>query len=166
MASIADNGGAIQNVPGAVIFIGYVLAALCLTILIVINLYQTYVSRPSPSSEEGNRLSYQLQVFVALGILSFATLSYHMLSYLYFSYGGWAESRDIAARELHASNLHSLWLWLTESTLFYDFARTICKNSANFWWTLQALLITMASSLFISVEGEKCKFIRCISFVC
>ncbi|KAL8978180.1 MAG: hypothetical protein Q9205_006177, partial [Flavoplaca limonia] len=48
-----------------------------------------------------------------------------------------------------------IWQWLTESALFLNFAETICKNSANFWWTQQALFVSMASALFISIEGSR-----------
>ncbi|KAI4245659.1 MAG: hypothetical protein L6R42_010142, partial [Xanthoria sp. 1 TBL-2021] len=32
---------------------------------------------------------------------------------------------------------------------------TICENSANFWWTQQALFVSMASALFIGIEGSR-----------
>ncbi|KAL8722408.1 MAG: hypothetical protein Q9225_001087 [Loekoesia sp. 1 TL-2023] len=166
MASIDNDTNQMPNVTGAVIFVGYVLAALLLTTLIVVNLYRAYLSRPSWSSKEPSRVSNQFQVFVALAVLSFSTLSYHMLNYLIYSFRAWAEPEGLAILPglhiskglLSSSNLGftaHLWQWLTESVLFYDFAKTICQNSANFWWTLQALLVSMASALFISIEGKK-----------
>lgn len=166
MASIDSDAKQLPNVTGAVIFVGYVLAALLLTTLIVVNLYQAYLSRSSSSSKEASRVSNPLQVFIGLAVLSFSTLSYHMLSYLTYSYRAWAESNGLAIPPgLHVSEglrsslnlgfVAHLWQWLTETTLFHDFAKTICQNSANFWWTLQALLVSMASALFISIEGRK-----------
>ncbi len=165
MASTYDDGNSVHNVAGAIIFTAYVLAALLLTGLIVLSLFQAYQGQSSLSSKEARRISTQLQVFIALAVLSFSTLSYHMLSYLIFSYHSWSTSRNLkplqglqyptasagfAAPEFAAR----IWRWLTESTLFHDFARTVCTSNANFWWTQQALLATMASALFISVEGK------------
>ncbi|KAL9600135.1 MAG: hypothetical protein Q9219_003391 [cf. Caloplaca sp. 3 TL-2023] len=155
-----------SNVTGAVIFIAYVLAALFLTSWIVLDLYRAFRSRPQLFSNGSRRVSKQLQVVVALAVLSFSILSYHMLNYLIHSHRNWAESKAHATQprlrpsdhRFDMSNLGSvpsLWQWLTESTLFHDFARTICQNSANFWWTLQALIVSMASALFISIEGEE-----------
>lgn len=97
-------------------------------------------------------------------VLSFSTLSYHMLNYLIVSYQAWSKSHGYQPPgSLFGSNsllgtqeqripLH-IWSWLTNSTLFADFATTICSNNARFWWTQQALLITMAWSVFMSLEG-------------
>lgn len=165
MASKYDDSKSVHNVAGATIFTAYVLAALFLTGLIVLSLYQAYQTQPSLSFKEARRISTQLQVFIALAVLSFSTLSYHMLSYLIFSYHSWSMSRNLkplqglqyptastgfAAPEFAAR----IWQWLTESTLFHDFAKTVCTSNANFWWTQQALLTTIASALFVSVEGK------------
>ena len=165
MASIGTGSEPIHNVAGATVFVCYVLAALFLSTLIVIDLCQSYSARPSPSTNQAKNSSNRLQIFVALAILSFSILSYHMLTYLIYSYQKWATSNNLEALPglyvpsdiFTISSLHFLrriWQWLTESTLFLDFAETICLNSANFWWTQQALLVTMASALFISIEGE------------
>ncbi|KAL9031723.1 MAG: hypothetical protein Q9196_000271 [Gyalolechia fulgens] len=159
---MADNNDPVHNVIGAYIFTGYVLAALLLTGLISLDLYQAYHYHPSLRIQS-NQVSKQLQVFVALAVLTFSTLSYHMLTYLIYSYRDWAglaipptlyppdhpQSSPILGFTAH------LWQWLTDSTLFYRFAKTICENSANYWWTLQALLASAASALFISIEGSR-----------
>lgn len=166
MALVDNEEIPMHNTTGACIFTGYVLAALLLTVVISLDLYQAYHYRPSVSSKQKNQSSKQLQLFVALAVLSFSTLSYHILSYLIYSYREWAELNGLAIqlnsyfsdRLLSSMNLGfvvHLWQWLTESTLFYHFAKTICQNSANFWWTLQALLVSAASALFISIEGKK-----------
>lgn len=166
MVSIDKDPDVVHNITGAIIFVFYVLAALFLTSLIVSDLYLAYQSQSRLSSREGKTISNQLQVFVALAVLSFSTLSYHMLSYLILSYNEWASSRDLDQLRWLTNPSTSislvgvdfavrLWQFLTQSTLFHDFAETICKNGANFWWTQQALLSSIASALFISIEGEK-----------
>lgn len=152
-----DTATPVHNVAGATIFVGYVLSALLFTTLIVSDLYQAYHSKSKSSVKQVPH--NHLQIFVALAVLSFSTLSYHMLSYLIHSYQDWALSASIETIRnpldlFSAVGLESIWRWLIESTLFKDFAETICKNSANFWWTQQALLVTMASALFVSIEGK------------
>lgn len=165
MATIDNDNDSIDNVTGAVIFAAYVFAALFLTGLIAFDLYQAYHSRSGSSSKEAQHVSNQLQIFVALAVLSFSTLSYHMLSYLIDSYQDWVTTQRFGPIHglyspgvvLGSAGLDfagRVWQWLTQSTLFRDFAVTICKDSANFWWTQQALLVTMASALFMSIEGE------------
>lgn len=119
------------------------------------------------NAEEAKRtidLEKRLQIFSALSVLSFSTLSYHMLSYLIGSYQDWAGTNrvllpqrilgnaGIVGRKDQRVELH-IWEWLTSSTLFQDFAITICNDSARFWWTQQALLVSMAWSVFMSFEG-------------
>ena len=158
MESVDPEALPIHNLAGAIIFVGYVLAALLLTILIISDLYHAYQSRCSSYTKRSPYV--QLQVFGALAALSFSTLSYHMLSYLVYSYQDWARSADFTTIKnrydlLTGAGLESIWHWLIESTLFKHFAETICMSAANFWWTQGALLVTMASALFISIEGEK-----------
>ncbi|KAL8693386.1 MAG: hypothetical protein Q9218_001778 [Villophora microphyllina] len=162
MATSSANADPAQNVAGAVIFTGYVLGALLLTMLIVTDLYKAYHSQ-SPSKPSPNSISIvskQLQIYIALAVLSFSTLSFHMLNYLIYSYRAWATHTSPGTIQgpgevLSGQGLQSIWQWLTQSTLFKDFAETICENSANYWWTQQALLVTMASALFISIEGSR-----------
>lgn len=157
MESITTDAAPVRNVTGATLFVGYVLAALFLSILIVNDLYQSYQIQPSASSSKAQG---RLQIFVALAVLSFSTLSYHMLSYLIYAYQGWVTVGDLDALPSDLvtlstwDGLRQIWQWLTESTLFLDFAQTICANSANFWWTQQALFVSMASALFIGIEGK------------
>ena len=162
MASVSTNSESASNVTGATIFVGYVLAALCLSTLIVLDLYQSYKSQNNSSSARTPSVFSRLQIFLALAVLSFSTLSYHMLSYLIYMYNKWVTTHDPEvipgpSNLLTLSTMQAprqIWQWLTESALFLDFAETICKNSANFWWTQQALFVSMASALFISIEGE------------
>ncbi|KAL8854609.1 MAG: hypothetical protein Q9221_000644 [Calogaya cf. arnoldii] len=157
-------GRPVHNIMGATIFVAYVLAALYLSILIVIDLYRSYNAPTSSFPSKAQRISTRLQIFVTLAVLSFSTLSYHMLSYLIYAYQDWVtvndleawpSSSDLFTLSTWQTLLHQIWQWLTESTLFLNFAKTICENSANFWWTQQALFVSMASTLFISIEGTR-----------
>ncbi|KAL8712253.1 MAG: hypothetical protein Q9220_003404 [cf. Caloplaca sp. 1 TL-2023] len=84
-----------------------------------------------------------------------------MLNYLILSYQTWSSSQDLD--DLPGSFTPTaivalaarIWQWLTASTLFQNFAATICANDENFWWTSNALLATMTSALFISIEGSR-----------
>lgn len=177
MALVDDNGTPMHNVTGACLFIGYVLAALILTAMIVLDLYQAYRYRLSFTPKQTKPASKQLQVLVALAVLIFSSLSYHMLSYLISSYRDWAQFKGLAVPSgsyspdylLSSSKLGiivHLWQWLTESALFYHFAKTICQNSAIFWWTLQALLVSAASALFISIEGSRRQVPHLWAYLC
>ena len=164
MTSI-DQNAPLYNITGALIFSAYVIAALFLTLQITYSLFHSYqkLSRLEDAKQTLN-LERRLQIFSALSVLSFSTLSYHMLSYLVVSYHGWARENSIKfperilgdksllGGESQRIKLH-IWHWLTSSTLFQDFAVTICGNSARFWWTQQALLVTVAWTVFMSFEG-------------
>ena len=151
----------LYNLSGALIFTAYVLSALFLTAFITNSLRVQYKKTPH-KGEHGREK--QIQTFCAVSVLSFSTLSYHMLNYLIVSYQAWSKGHGYKLpSSLFGSNsllgtreqrvpLH-IWSWLTESTLFADFATTICSNNARFWWTQQALLVTMAWSVFMSLEG-------------
>ena len=161
MSSFKSQEPPLYNLSGALIFSAYVLSALFLTAFIS-NSLRVQFKKSSPEREHGQEK--HLQIFSALTVLSFSTLSYHMLNYLIVSYQPWSESYGyqlpagvfgfnslLGTREQRVP-LH-IWSWLTESTLFADFATTICSNNARFWWTQQALLVTMAWSVLVSLEG-------------
>ena len=149
------------NLSGALIFTAYVLSALFLTAFITRSLAVQY-KKSSPQRNRGREK--HIQTFSTLSVLSFSTLSYHMLNYLIISYQSWSKihsyqlpgslfgSKSLLGTRAQRIPLH-IWSWLTNSTLFADFATTICSSNARFWWTQQALLITMAWSVFMSLEG-------------
>ena len=159
------------NRAGALIFILYVVSALFLTGVILGTLYSplsTHGSSKLLVVERQQKFSRKssVQIYTALSVLSFSVLSYHMLSFLVLSYKTWASAGDIPIPQSvfgHEGlfdlqnatiNIHA-WQWLTSSTLFQDFAETICDDTARYWWTQQALLATMAWNFFMSIEGEK-----------
>jgi len=73
-----------------------------------------------------------------------------MLTFLIVSYQSWL----VDSGEPPSFSLSLLWQWATTSTLFLDFARAICAHWAGYFWTQQALLATLLSSLHMSIEGE------------
>jgi len=155
---------------GAIIFTAYVIAALLGTIFLTASLLNVYSSKRDRLKTSPTHL----QLYAALSVLSFSTLSYHMLNYLIFSYQEWALFRDleVPTQLLGKSGVLSppdqraqlyIWTWLKSSTLFLDFAHELCESSANYWWTEQALLATMARSVFMSIEGSFHFFALCAS---
>lgn len=160
----------VSNVTGAIVFVIYVLAALSLTTFLTYSLLTTYVSL-DPIYKR--LIDQKLQMMTVLSCVSFSVLSYNMLNYLIVSYKAWTTARNIplptdsyelvkivsySDRALHLY----LWQWLTTSTLFRDFAQTICRANGPFFWTGQALVTTMAWSIFMSVEGLR-KFFLLLS---
>lgn len=159
-----------RNVTGAIIFSAYVVSALFLTGFISRNLllaHRTLI--PSQKSLLGGNsaLRRRLLICLPLCILSISNLSYHMLFFLVDSHRAWAEERGISLPSGNLGNdgvLTSLigggereilvWQWLTTSTLFEDFARSICDDWARYWWTSQALVTTMGVNVWMGREGE------------
>lgn len=159
---------ALYNLSGAVIFCTYILSAIVLTFSICNSLASQYRKMTKARDKKvPNDLKRRIQVFSALSVLSFSMLSYYMLSFLILSCRTWAEThRFLLVRKfwgipgkvglLGSQNQKVklvLWEWLISSTLFQDFALDICNDSARFWWTQQALLMTTAWSVFMSFEG-------------
>ena len=158
-AKAADE---VSNFAGAVVFVIYVIAALFITAFLSSNLFVTYVSLDSAYKR---LIDKKLRFMAILSCISFSVLSFNMLNYLIVSYAAWAHSRTISLPagwyELLESifypdrppRLH-IWQWLKTSTLFRHFAQTICMPNGAFWWTGQALVTTMAWSIYMSVEGS------------
>lgn len=157
------------NLLGALIFSAYVTSAILLTGLITYNLYCTYQSSLVAKLKlPDNRLPSEdthVQLFASLAAFSFSILSYHMMHFLVVSYAAWSTERQILVPDKlfgeggfivignsSGIDLH-IWHWLTTSTLFLDFAEMICQDSAKYWWTQQALLVTMACCHFMAIEG-------------
>ena len=165
MASASMERETIRNTTGAIIFTAYVIAALLLTAILCRDLVNAFFLDLPKSLRNRDGLHNRIRVFACLSILSFSLLSYHMTDYLIVSYERWANERKIALpdrlygkRGLFGPMENQrvpllIWEWLTTSTLFQDFAQTICQSRENFWWTQQALFITMAWSVYMSVEG-------------
>ena len=86
-----------------------------------------------------------------------------MFNVLIYSYAQWAADRNIAlpgtfiaalkglTNESFSSNI---WTWAKSTTLFQDFAEVICNDPVRFWWTQQALLLSIGWNTFMAIEGK------------
>lgn len=165
-----------SNFAGTVIFISYVVAALCLTAFLAYDLSSAYLSLTSShlSRRTGrSTISSHVYTFLTLAILSFSVLSYHMLNFLILSYGSWAGNRNIPVPYspfgpqglvgYNRTRIH-VWQWLTGSTLFLDFAKEICATWSRYWWTSQALWATTGVYCFMAFHGTWCPVTSDLTF--
>ena len=149
------------NLSGAVIFTAYVTSALFLTAFIAYDLTKSYWAlTPSYLAKRVGRSSINTHVctIFSLATLSFSVLSYHMLNFLFLSYTAWAQDRGIPlplsslGRRGLVGEIH-IWQWLTNSTLFLDFAKEICATWPRYWWASQALWATLGVCCFMALHG-------------
>lgn len=140
------------NYAGAAIFILYIIAALILTSLIILELLKSYNAIPntsaSTSMSSSNAFRRTIHIFTLLALLSFTILSSNMLSFLLLSYSWWNQSHIRGA-----ITLSSIWEWTTTSSLFLDFARELCRDGLTFKWSGEALAATMVANVFMSAVG-------------
>jgi len=143
------------NYFGATIFIGYMIAALILTGLIIQSLRNSYDE--VTTKHRGRVLNHGLLcAYIGAASLSFAVLSYTMLSFLIASYQEWCHDRNVIVSTLSTIDLiSSIWHWTISSTLFLDFARSLCSTQANYYWVMQALLGTMITNITMSSAGQR-----------
>lgn len=128
-----------SNVPGALLFLGYIVAALVFSIRIWTIIWHRYTSRTaSKSLNVKAKRSITLSAVIAL--LSFSVLSYNMLSFLVLSYQDWTRRKGINESFMFHPAL--LWQWISHATLFEDFARSLVATPARSLWTQLALLQT------------------------
>ena len=151
------------STTGACIFVAYLLVAVILVSILCRDLINAYIFLPkSLRNQEG--LQRHIRAYASLAASSFSVLSYHIIDFLVESYQEWAIEREIelphriyGKRGLlgpsHQRTPLYIWTWLRTSTLFQNFARNICEPYENYWWTLQALLMTMACSHLMAQEG-------------
>ena len=157
----------VSNTLGALIFVAYVAAAFFISAFIARDLINAYVYLPRRLRERKG-LFKEVQIFTTLAILSFSVLSYHMLDYLIESYSSWAIEKRIALPQQvygktsvfgpydQRTPLY-IWTWLRTSTLFTNFARTICSPQEHACWTSQALFMTMSWNVIFNFEGSSLK---------
>lgn len=143
------------NYLGASIFIGYIVAALILTGRIIFSLQAQYeqVRQRRKDSEARDK---GLGNLIILAILSFSVLSYNMLSFLILSYQEWCQARHLVISNMCVIDmLSSIWQWTVTSTLFLDFARSLCRTQAGYWWVMQGLMSTMVTNIVMSSMGQQ-----------
>ena len=160
-----------ENVLGAIIFISYITAALTLTYLIVGDLFKLYREAQSRYAKRRRQqhilersglikgFNRHLGILVASSLLSFSLLSYHMLHFLVKNYQAWTNRQFSSPEPPESSHdpvsavLKNLWPWMKGSSLFQDFARSICADSERMIWTSTSLLGTFAFNIWMSIEG-------------
>lgn len=125
------------NISGAMLFLAYIVAALFFSFRLWTIIWKQYVSvRANLQIRERVKIS----ISAGITILSFSVLSYNMLSFLILSYNDWAQRHQIHGNPLLEPTL--LRQWMSHSTLFEDFARSLVASPARSLWTQLALLQT------------------------
>lgn len=121
----------VENIYGACLFLGYIIAALVFSFRAVNRIFRRFQAQICATTRKPRML-----VFLAL--LSFCTLSFNMLSFLYLSY-----SNYIARHQSRPTftNTH-LWAWMSQTSLFVDFAHALVESQESRWWTQLALLLS------------------------
>ena len=137
------------NYIGATIFWLYIVAALCLTAVVVNTLLNISPTNLGASSQRQRNLT----IFSVLAAFSFATLSVNMLNILIQSFNSWGAKRQ------HSGNIVvAIWEWSLTSTLFRDFGEAIVENSARYLWAENALLATLFVTIYMAAEGDFQRF--------
>lgn len=147
--------GASSNYIGGTIFLGYIVAALVLTGLILQSLSRSYKQVKARNNGTLPRQT-ALYVFAGLAATSFAVLSYNMLFFLIVSYQSWCQVRGLAFSTMSTTEaITSIKDWTFTSTLFLDFARALCSTEQGYWWVMQALMGTMVTNIVMSSAGQR-----------
>lgn len=141
------------NVPGALLFLAYIVAALYFSLRVWIIIWNRYTSIRAKSSARE-----RLKIFTSfcVTLLSFTVLSYNMLLFLIISYKEWAQRHAIQGNPLLEPAL--LWQWMSHSTLFEDFARSLIATPARSVWTQLALLQTyqIVTGMYKGTQSSIC----------
>lgn len=136
-------GDEAPNLFGALLFLGYIVAALVLSLQAVSHIYRQY--HVVPRAPKDRR---RVRTMSILALASFSTLSYNMLAFLVFSYRSYLKRHGYIA-SLSPRNLH-LWEWMHHSGLFEDFAHALVARPDGWWWTQLALLASFQITLWIA----------------
>lgn len=150
MATEVSNASALRNNGGALIFWAYIAAALFLMAAISTSAYDLWIRTPHRSSRRGGGAA--IGAYVALAIVSFATLSYNMLNVLILEHSKWLHHSSSAHQ---MSLLPQLWIWSVESSLFVSFAEEITASPARWFWSQAELGISMVVSCWMGIEGRR-----------
>lgn len=160
MSASAEHSS--ENVLGAIVFFSYIVTALGLTLLILSDLSKAYGTFSRSKANTIHR-SNLILIFASFAAISFSSLAYHMLNVLIYSYAKWAAGKSVALPGTFITALKGLtnesfysntWIWAKSTTLFRDFAEVICNDPVRFWWTQQALLLSIGWNTFMAIEGK------------
>ncbi|KAF2843475.1 hypothetical protein M501DRAFT_1012824 [Patellaria atrata CBS 101060] len=139
-----------DNYSGAVLFIGYIAAALFCILFVITTLLSFYKSR---ASQLPPGASSKIHLLAGLAGLSFSVLSHRMIDVLLQSLSGWKQRTGCK----HEVSVDALWAWMKESSLSRDFARDLWVAQGTVWWTYAALTWTMGVSLYMASNGKQKK---------
>ena len=160
MSTFAEHSS--ENVLGAIVFFSYIVTAIGLTWVILSDLSKAYGTFSRSKANTIHR-SNLILVFASFAAISFSSLAYHMLNVLIYSYAQWAADINVALPRTFIAALKGLtnesfysniWTWAKSTTLFQDFAEVICNDPVRFWWTQQALLLSIGWNTFMAIEGK------------
>ena len=132
-------GGDPRNLLGACFFLSYILAALVLSIIMIMRINANYKAQ-APFSHRNRDAA----VFSILSAMSFFSLSFHMLSFLIHSYAAYCERHRLSQGDLQ------LWDWMSHSSLFEAFANALTASPERWWWAQLDLLLTFHVNLWMS----------------
>ncbi|CAK4012720.1 Hypothetical predicted protein [Lecanosticta acicola] len=138
---------------GAAVFWLYIVAALAFTSIVI----DTIVRLPAPSHAAFRKR--HVAAFTILASVSFATLSFNMLHILVQSYRTWAAPRATAPL-----SIRTVREWSVTSTMFRDFGEAITEDETRYLWTQSALLVTLASCLYMGSQGLRKRIPRLWAF--
>ncbi len=151
---------------GAVIFFGYIVAALAVTLLILNDLRAYHATRQRRINKDdgsSKKPSWQLRINIFMALISFTSLSFHMFAFLLTSYSSWSRQHAIPGQDQQRSQLR-LWHWASTSSLFEDFARGLCVTPSAYFWTQKALLYSFLWNCHMARHSTK-DFLQASLFV-
>jgi hypothetical protein len=160
MSTFAEHSS--ENVLGAIVFFSYIITAVGLTWVILSDLSKAYGTFSRSKANTIHR-SNLILVFASFAAISFSSMAYHMLNVLIYSYAQWAADINVALPRTFIAALKGLtnerfysniWTWTKSTTLFQDFAEVLCNDPIRFWWTQQALLLSIGWNTFMAIEGK------------
>ncbi|KAL2047613.1 hypothetical protein N7G274_000655 [Stereocaulon virgatum] len=160
----------VSNVRPIAILAAYLSLSTLLTCSILRTLYRmSNHSRARQANARHQPLrSRQLLIFAGLAVICLGITWFYMLSFFTFSYQEWAHKEDVVLPTglwgpggvfgggKDKVRLH-LGPWLRDTKLFREAWETVLDGSIRFWWSQHIFLITMAWSVYLGIEGNRCK---------
>lgn len=159
-----------RNYIGSILFLSYIVVALCLTSIISYSLYAQYTSlfyshRSSPPSrfrqngagrvETRNARARHIKLYTTLALISFTSTSWHMLGFLITSFLDWnGDSTRNVLVALSNNAWPNLKHWMLETGLFNDFALQLVSDGESAVWAQLAILATWGWNLWLAYKGE------------
>jgi hypothetical protein len=140
------------NYIGTFLFISYIVAALELINFLIPHIFTLHEQASRKPLTQRPRFNHIL-CFSILAALSFSVLSYNMLAFLFQSYSTWCKTNGYVLAFQIRDISPKLWAWMTDSTLFSDFAQDLAKNSQTWTPVGMALVGTMLLSQYMGIQG-------------